>query len=70
MFRKKKKLKTLDLSNFSATKVYNMKEMFLNCVNITEINLSNFNCINVNDMDKIFKGCTKLKKLEMPVIKL
>ena len=44
--------------------------MFLNCVDITEINLSNFNCINVNDMDKIFKGCTKLKKLEMPVIKL
>ena len=74
MFCNCKKLKYLDLrvtlSNFTATNVENMKEMFENCNALIEINLSNFNCINVSDMSKLFKGCNNIKKIEIPVEQL
>ena len=42
-----------------------MKEMFLNCRNLTNIDFSSFIPSDNLDISKIFEGCWKIKKIKL-----
>ena len=65
MFNNKKKLKFIDLSNFSGSSINTtMEYMFNNCENLIELDLSKFIYTPWN-MDHMFNGCSSLKYLNL-----
>jgi len=61
MFGACKSLTTLDVSDFSTSKVTNMEYMFINCTKLTTIgNISNWDTSNVTNMTKMFSSCWNL----------
>ena len=61
-------LTSLDLSNFSTSKVYTMEGMFKNAYGhpkLTSINVSNFDTSNAIDMEFMFSNCSKLISLDV-----
>ena len=66
IFRDFTNLKTIDFNNnFNTTKVYNMENMFTNCISLTNLDLSNFSTQNVTTMAQMFYGCTSLTNLNL-----
>ena len=55
-------LKSIDLSSFNTTKVYNISCLFAGCCSLKSIDLSSFNTTNVNNMSGMFYECSSLKK--------
>ena len=65
-FYKLEKLKKIEgLTNLNTSKVTTMREMFLDCPNLTSLDLSNFNTENVEDMSDMFRGCSSLTSLNL-----
>ena len=58
-------LTTLDISQFNAKVVQNMKEMFYNCTSLTELDLSNFDTSSVTDKLQIFYNCNSLTSINL-----
>ncbi len=54
---------TFDWTNLDTSNVYDMSEMFENCVKLTELDLSSFDTSNVYDMSSMFLGCSSLKSI-------
>ena len=65
MFQDCSSLSYLDLSNFNAANVINMKGMFSNCISLSNLNLTKINTENVSDMSEMFRGCSSLKNLNL-----
>jgi surface protein len=61
MFFKCTSLTSLNLSNFTTSKVNDMSKMFSKCTSLTSLDLSKFNTSKVKEMSKMFFDCTKLK---------
>ena len=61
MFYNCKKLKSLDLSNFEANSITNVKSMFCQCSGLRELKLTKFDLRNAFDLDDMFKGLKDLK---------
>ena len=53
------------LANLDTSNVMNMRLMFNNCSNLTELDLSKFNTAKVTNMRAMFLGCTNLKSLDL-----
>ena len=58
-------LTTLDLSNFDASKVTNMRYMFAGMFKLTILNFSNFNTSQVTDMRSMFYNMPNLSTLNL-----
>ena len=54
MFSRCNSLTNLNLSNFNAYNITNMRSMFSHCESLTNLNLSNFNTQNVINMKRMF----------------
>ncbi len=66
MFEDCRNLETIIFDGFETNKVTNMKELFLNCVNLKEINFGHGFCTSsVTRMGSMFRNCTRLKKLNL-----
>ena len=52
-------------SNFSTSKVTDMKWMFEGCLLLTSLDLSKFNISNVTDMSSMFYNCSSLTSLDV-----
>lgn len=59
------KAEEIDASSFVTTDVTNMRNMFVNCSNLTSLDLSNFNTGKVTNMQSMFDGCTSLQHLDI-----
>ena len=53
------------IENFDTSNVTNMRIMFQNCTNLTNLNLSNFNTSKVTDMGYMFNDCSSLTTLDL-----
>ena len=59
-------LKSIEgLANLDTSNVTNMRQMFQDSSNLTELDLSKFNTAKVTDMYAMFYGCTNLKSLDL-----
>lgn len=58
-------LKSLDLSSWDVTGLYNLSELFSDCYSLREINLSNWNTSSVEDMRAMFSGCWSLQNIDL-----
>ncbi len=58
-------LKSLDLSNFDASKAVNMFGMFYECSSLTSLDLRGFDTSNVTDMCFMFYECSSLTSLDL-----
>ena len=65
MFQDCKKIIEIDLSNFDASEVSEMKSMFCGCSSLYSINFSNINTSKVNNMNSMFNGCSSLISLDL-----
>ena len=65
LFRNKKRLRTLNLSNANSSNATTMKWMFDGCSSLTSLDLSSFDTSNVTDMYEMFKGCSSLTSLDL-----
>ena len=61
-------LTTLDISQFNAKVVQNMKEMFYNCSSLTELDLSNFDTSSVTDILQLFYNCNSLTSINLSTL--
>ena len=62
MFQKCKVIKTIDFENFDTTRIFNMYQMFDNCISLT--NIYHFYPENVQDMSFLFYNCFLLNYIE------
>jgi len=62
-------LKSIDVSGFKTRYLYNMTEMFSNCISLTIIVLSNFDVIKNATMDKMFYNCFNLTYVDISPFK-
>ena len=53
------------IDQFKTDKVTNMKAMFNECNELTDLNLSNFDSSKVTDMSFMFNNCNKLRSLDL-----
>ena len=58
-------IKEIDLTNFNASLVTNMGNMFDDCIKLTSINLSNLDTSNVKSMASMFDGLLSLTSLNL-----
>ena len=58
-------LKQINLSNFITNDVFNMSEMFSDCISLKKLELSNFKTDGVNEMSGMFSGCIALEELDI-----
>ena len=59
-------LKSIEgLANLDTSNVMNMRQMFQNCSNLTELDLSKLNTAKVTDMYAMFYGCSNLKSIDL-----
>ncbi|MBH9986373.1 BspA family leucine-rich repeat surface protein [Lactobacillus sp. M0390] len=59
-------LKSIEgLENLDTSNVTNMRQMFEDSSNLTELDLSKFNTSKVTNMYNMFMGCTNLKSLDL-----
>ena len=58
-------IKEIDLTNFDASLVTNMLNMFDDCIALTSINLSNLDTSNVKNMGSMFDGLLSLTSLNL-----
>ena len=59
-------LKSIEgLANLDTSNVTNMRQMFQDSSNLTELDLSKFNTSKVTNMYNMFMGCTNLKSLDL-----
>ena len=59
-------LKSIEgLANLDTSNVTNMRQMFQDSSNLTELDLSKFNTAKVTDMYAMFYGCTNLKSIDL-----
>ena len=58
-------LLSLNVSNFTTTKVTNMIEMFNGCENLVSLDLNSFDTINVTTMEMLFQKCINLENLNI-----
>ena len=65
MFQDCKNIIEIDLSNFDASEVSEMKSMFCGCSSLYSINFSNINTSKVNNMNSMFNGCSSLISLDL-----
>jgi len=64
LFLKNSNIRKIDISNWNVSNVENMKNMFNDCINLTETgDLSKWNVSKVKDMGFIFFECIKLKSI-------
>ncbi len=64
MFENKGVLTEIDLTDFDASNVINMRNMFSNCVSLQKVILPSISCDKLQNIEEIFKGCTCLKSVE------
>ena len=50
---------------WDTSKITTMKDMFINCSNLTSLDVSNFDTSNVTDMYSMFYGCSNLTSLNV-----
>ena len=50
---------------FDTSSVINMRAMFSDCSNLTELDVSDFGTSNVTDMRRMFSGCSRLTCLDL-----
>ena len=55
----------IDLSNFDASKVTTMREMFSLCQKLEKINFGNIDTSSLEDMYDLFDGCSKLTSIDL-----
>ena len=55
----------IDLSNFDASKVRNMRWMFYSCSNLKKIEFGNINTPSLENMAGMFQGFSKLKLVDL-----
>ena len=67
MFLNLKNIIEIDLSNFDASEVNNMKWMFDGCKNLDKINFGNINTSFVENMDSLYKYCEKLRSINLSI---
>ena len=65
MFYNKRKLTTIDLSNFDTSGVTSMSHMFYYCYGLTSLDVSKFDTSGVTDMDYMFYRCSGLTSLDV-----
>ena len=66
MFKQCFKLKSIDLTNFTAEKLLDMGYMFTECVNLEKISLNKkFKTNLVTNMIYLFNNCTNLKEINL-----
>ena len=65
MFEDLENIIEVDLSDFDASKVYNMNKMFLNCTNLKKIIFGNFTTSSVTIMQSTFLGCKSLTSIDL-----
>ena len=58
-------VKTLDLSGWNTSNVYNMSGMFYNCEKLESLDLSGWDTHNVDTMRLMFYSCRNLKSIEL-----
>ena len=58
-------IRSLDLSTFDTSNVWNMSFMFFGNHQLTSLNLSSFNTSKVQKMDWMFYGCVSLRQLDL-----
>ena len=68
MFDDCSSLTNIDLSQFKAQNVTNMRNMFNRCSSLEKINLSNINTNSLTDMSFMFSMCTSLKDIDLSTI--
>ena len=57
--------KIINLNMVDTPNVKNMKGMFWNCAELSELDLSSFNTSNVKDMSEMFYECERLTNLDL-----
>ena len=65
MFYECSSLINIDLSNFNAKNVTDMRQMFYQCSSLQNIDLSDFNAQNITNMSHMFCNCSSLQKLDL-----
>lgn len=66
MFDGAKNLRSIKLpKGFIGSSVTDLRSMFKDCTNLTELDLSGSNAENVKDMGEMFYGCRALSKLDL-----
>ena len=65
MFSRKRKLTTIDLSNFDTSGVTSMGSMFRGCSGLTSLDLSTFDTSSVTNMSFMFGECSGLTSLDV-----
>ena len=65
MFYKCLKITEMNLSDFNASLVTTMYEMFSECRSLTSLDLTNLNTSQVTSMTKMFLSCTSLISLDL-----
>ena len=66
MFNECRELENIDVSYFDTSNVFNMGNMFSNCLKIKEIKgINNFNTRKVTNMINMFQNCNELKSLDL-----
>ena len=65
MFYNCKKLLKLNLSNFNAPELYNIKYLFSGCLSLVSTNLSTFNSKYINQIEGMFSNCKLLKNIDI-----
>ena len=66
MFAGCSSIETVNLSNFSTSKVITFREMFNNCPSLKEIiGLDNLDTHYAEDFEEMFKGCSSLENLDL-----
>ena len=65
MFFDSKNIILIDLSNFDASNVIDMRGMFYGCSKLTSIDLTNLNTSSVSYMNYTFYGCISLHSLNL-----
>ncbi len=65
MFYECNKLTNINLSNFNAKNVKNMRNMFYNCRELKNIDLSSFSIQEIIEMTDMFSYCNNLAYLDL-----
>ena len=65
MFNGLKNITEIDLSNFDASKVTDMRWMFNDCSNLEKIEFGNINTPSLENMRLMFQYCSKLKSIDL-----
>ena len=65
MFKDSTNILQIDLSNFDASHIQSMQEMFGGCSKLEAINFGNINTSSVNNMQHLFAQCFKISSIDL-----